>query len=160
MTALLEVFREWVDQSIDAEGVYPFPALSLDADGNTAVHALDLTPSQVWAHVWNLIACEGATEVIFALDRSTRPGQGTEFAVVLTCAHWHPSFHESWTHVACRSAWQATDLVRAWRPFVINYQHEPRIVRAPDFNNAFWNGHILSELSATCPPLRLQVTKK
>lgn len=143
---LLQPFCDWVARTIDGEGVYPFPAMwRLRDDPKTVIASLALEPMQVVGHVWRQIADEEATEAIFGLDRSTRPGQGTEFADVLTCAHWFPGFHSSWN--------------AAWRPFVINYQHHPRIVRDPDFENKFWNDHIWAELAKCRPAFRIRTTR-
>lgn len=142
---LLQQFCDWAAGSIDDEGVYPYPAMWRERDGKLALGVLDLGPGEVFDHVWRQITCELATELIFGLDRSTKPGQGTEFADVLTCAHWFPDFHKSWN--------------AAWKPFVINYQHEPRIVRPPDFENEFWNEKIRAELQATCPPFRMKTSE-
>lgn len=143
---LLQPFCDWVARTIDGEGVYPFPAMSRLRDSSKIeIAALALEPLEVIDHVWNQITCEEATEVIFGLDRSTRPGQGTEFADVLTCAHWFRGFHDSWN--------------AAWRLFVINYQHHPRLVREPDYENEFWNGQIMEELLSRCPSMRIRTTR-
>ena len=141
---LLQPFLDLV--CIDAEGVYPIPALYTDRDGKLVCAMLNLSGEEALHHVWRLISCENATELIFGFDRYTKPGQGTEFADVLTCAHWHPSFGDKWN--SC------------WKPFVINYQHEPRIVRPPDFDNTFWNEKILADLRITCPPFRMKIAAK
>ena len=38
---------------------------------------------------------------------------------------------------------------------VINYQHEPRIVRPTDYNNEFWNNQLRAELFQFIPALKL-----
>lgn len=145
MPTLLQPFCDWLAGVIDDEGVYPIPVVSRDRDGKVTMAAMDVEAMDVLEYVWRQITCEQVAELIFGLDRSTKPGQGTEFSDVLTCGHWFSGFHESWN--------------AAWKPFVINYQNEPRIVRPPDFANEFWNAKILSELQSCCPPFRIKTTK-
>lgn len=145
---LLLPFVEYVKTLIDEEGVFPFPMMSrtrkpLSMDEKTCIAAMALPSGESLNLIWKQITSYATTELIFALDRSTRSGQGTEFADVLTGAHWHPSFHASQK--------------AAWRTFVINYQHEPRIVREPDFENEFWNEQITKELRRSCLDVRVIV---
>jgi len=73
---------------------------------------------------------------MLGLDRTTKPGQGTEFADVLTCVLWDAQKDEF--------------TAKEWREWlkigVINYQNEPRIVRPIDWDNEYWNGRFKEEL--------------
>lgn len=128
-----EIFWEMVAGSIDEEGVYPQQMITVE-DGALCVHALCINPPQIMQLVKRKIA-EGVEELIFGLDRTTKPGQGTEFADVLTCGHYKDG---------------------QWRVGVINYQHEPRIVRDWDWDNEFWTEAVLYDVGVgkTHPLLR------
>lgn len=143
---LFDRFCELVANSIDQTGIYPGPACWVDRKGKMTIAALALDAGGVLNEVWRQISSEQVSELVFGLDRFTKPGQGTEFADVLACAHWIEGYADSWD--------------KSWRPFVINYQFEPRIVRPPDFANDFWNKKILSELRAHCPPYRTKLVTK
>ena len=131
--SLPETFWSMIEGMIDEQGVYPQQLLHI-TDGELSCCSLMLDPPQIVPLAKKLVA-QGAEELIFGLDRTTRPGQGTEFADVLTCAHYKDG---------------------EWRVGVINYQHEPRIVRDWDWNNEFWTEAVLYELglSKTHPLLR------
>ncbi len=120
---LPEMFWTIAESSVDVEGIYPHHAFSLQ-DGKLTCVALMIDPPEVLAVIKKLIT-DGAEEIIYGLDRMTRPGQGTEFADVLTCGHYKDG---------------------KWRIGVINYQHEPRIVREWDWDNEFWTEAMEYEL--------------
>jgi hypothetical protein len=123
---LTEMFHEWVAATIDPEG-FPIPhGLCLNAQGELAVVALALEPDLAYSVMLKLWG-EPATEMIFALDRYTLPDQHTEFADVLAGFHF------------TRGA--------PPRPFIIEYQYEPRIVKPIDWTNLFWTGALYSEIN-------------
>jgi hypothetical protein len=138
---LTEQFYDYVTSMIDEVGIYPLPGVALGADGILNFAAID-DPHLVIPWFWEQIANHGAKEVLIGLDRSTLDGQGTEFADVLTCAHWKEGMDgKPWNE--------------AFRIGVINYQHEPRIVRPFDFSNEFWIKKMTGELVSRCPKLRI-----
>lgn len=120
------MFWKSVSEAIDAEGVYPHHMIIVDKDNKIIFCALDLDVKSVLIQALKAIM-EECKELIFGLDRATKDGQGTEFADVLTCAHWKDG---------------------VWTIGVINYQHEPRIVREWDWNNEFWKAQMLREIAA------------
>ena len=140
---LVERFHELVSASIDQTGVYPAPGMAIDKDGKLRFASI-MEPHTAYQWFWDQVANKEAQEVIIGLDRSTKDGQGTEFADVLTCAHWKEGLDGK--------AWHA-----AFRIGVINYQNEPRIVREFDFDNEFWSKQVTEELLAVRPEFRLKV---
>ena len=71
-------------------------------------------------------------ELIFGVDRFTKPGQGTKYADVLTIFWWQ----------------RERDDDHGFRFGVVNYRPPPHAIIEPiDWNNAFWNtimAHIVS----------------
>lgn len=139
---LVEEFEHMIAVGIDETGVHPNPGMHIAEDGTLNLSALDLEPEQIFDWFWNLISVENCQEIIFGLDRSTKKGQGTEFSDVVTCCHWR----EKWN--------------KPFRIGVINYQHEPRIVRPIDWENQFWIKQMGAEVRQRTPPFRIQVTKE
>lgn len=124
-------FHDYMAAIIDEDGVSLPHALVVDAKGGLVVMALDLTPDQTYRVVLGEVA-KGAREAIFALDRFTKPGQGTKYADVLAGHHFILADTES--------------AIEMFRPFVIEYRHNPRVVEPIDWDNAFWNGVLKREL--------------
>lgn len=120
---LPEQFHSLVDICIDEKGVYPHQGIVLNKDGKLEMLAMDLPIHDVFREVFRAIVIREAQEVVFALDRSTREGQGTTLGDVLTGWHWKDG---------------------KWATFIIEYQNEPRIVKPIEWNNEFWN-QILSD---------------
>lgn len=124
---LVETFYRMAETAIDRVGVYPQIAIAV-IDGQTNVMSLALDGYEVWRAVNRLFAPDrpAVQELVFGLDRSTKPGQGTEFADVLTLLHYDG---------------------KTWTPGVINYQDQPRVVRPIDWDNPFWNAQLRKELA-------------
>lgn len=121
-TEFLDSFHTYVSELIDEAGVYPFPGISRFQDCKEIAAITDAELAFRW--FFKQIA-KGASECVVALDRTTKAGQGTEFDDVLTCLYWDgASIHSG----------------------VINYQHEPRIVRPTDWENPFWNFTMAKEI--------------
>ncbi len=138
-------FFEYVERMIDKDGVYPYPGFACMPDGKMEVAALATDPRGVFRWFWDKVSTEGAVECMFGLDRTTKEGQGTEFADVLTCCYWKTGLDgRTWD--------------KSFRVAVINYQPEPRIVRPLDWDNKFWNRQFAVELSAHAPPFRIRVS--
>jgi hypothetical protein len=125
---LEEQYHDLISTWIDEKGVYPHKMLSLDSEGRLTLSALDLKPPQ--AIETFLAETIKAEEVIFGLDRFTRDGQGTTLSDVITCVHFRR---------------ETPDTV-SWRPGIIEYQHEPRIVKPWNWENRHWNGVIMGEI--------------
>lgn len=122
---LPEIFHDLISNAIDEAGVYPHQAIAKRADGKLEMMALD------GALLGVLVAKANEpqiVELIYGFDRMTRPGQGTEFADCLAGAYYQQG--------------------AGWRPLVIDYQHEPRIVRPINWANGFWAQAIRRELDS------------
>ena len=136
---VVETFEGLVEGMIDAEGIYPFPAYYIDSNDERCVASLAMDNAQICVDwFWSTILTSNARELIFGVDRETRPNQGTEFADVLTCAYY----------VQCGDTEAIRDNYRI-NIGVINYQHEPRIVRPIDWDNRFWRRQLLNELNSS-----------
>ena len=140
---LVESFERYIASCIDEEGIYPHPCLMLDEKGGLIAAALDLKPDQIFQYFWKSVTVDHCREIIFGLDRTTKTGQGTEFADVLTCCHWREDLDANWA--------------RAFRIGVINYQYEPRIVRSIDWGNGFWASLMGDEVRHFTPAFRLKI---
>ena len=138
---LVAKFHEYVSQTIDEDGIYPFPGMSINKDGKMKIAALrDSIAAFDW--FWNQITIEQSKECIFGFDRFTNDGQGTEFSDVLPCVHWSEGMDGK--------GWDTS-----FRIGVINYQPEPRIVRDFDFSNEYWTSEMTSEVLSYRPKMRV-----
>lgn len=132
-TSLETEFFRYVEGMIDAKGVYPFPAISSLMNGHREVAAIT-EPGLCFKWFRTQLGNAECIETIVGLDRTTKEGQGTEFADVLTCFHWkrqHPN---------------------VLRVGVINYQPEPLIVRPFDWGNEFWRQRVVAEVNRYATP--------
>lgn len=133
---VVEAFEQWCSTAVDEKGIYPFPMIAIANDGTMEVSALAVSPTEAIEHFMKKIVKREVKAIMFGLDRTTKPGQGTEFADVLTCALWEARKDEFGP-----GEW------REWLTVgVVNYQNEPRIVRPIDWGNAFWNEKLKEEL--------------
>jgi hypothetical protein len=150
---IIDMFEKYIATSIDEKGIYPNPMISLDLDGKITVAALALNAEPSIQEFMNQICFKSSREAILGLDRITREGQGTEFGDVLTCFYWKD-----------RSAEDLPEAEKSWDKWfkvgVINYQHEPRIVRPIDWNNKFWSERLAIEIKSLKPAFRVAVKKK
>jgi len=139
MNPLPEIYQRLIGSSIDANGVYPHHCL-WRKNGKVSMAALALPrPRQVLATVVLTMIQELPDELIYGLDRFCLPGQGTTLRDCIAGAHY------------CGDK---------WRPFVIEYQHEPRIVKPIAWDNEFWNcsvGHDIEVLSWQRRTLRCRI---
>jgi hypothetical protein len=125
---LPEIYHSNIANWIDESGVYPHQAMVVDKNGKIGVFALDFrTPSEVMNELLKVLLKEQPKEMIYGLDRFTKPNQGTTLGDVIAGAYWNGD---------------------AWRSFIIEYQHEPRIVKPLDWNNKFWTAAIKEELTS------------
>lgn len=124
---LTTIYHDWVSASISEEGISLPQALSLEKNGALTVFALAVEVEQAYRLMARHWAVERPRELIFAFDRFTKPGQGTTLGDVM--AGWF--FGQN-----------------GFLPFVIEYQHHPRIVKPIVWNNAFWNAALMRELKA------------
>jgi hypothetical protein len=126
---LTESFHDWLSGTIDAEGVRLPHALMLHDDDTLTVVALDLTPDQAYAFLLTQWALKRPKELIFGLDRFAKLDQGTTLGDLIAGHHFVQG--------------------GASRPFVVEYQHDPRILHPIDWSNAFWNRVLCAELSGS-----------
>jgi hypothetical protein len=120
-------YRDILDSHIDEKGIEVPPALVMSNTGTLIMMALAVPPTEAYMAVLGEIN-KGASEAIFALDRFTKPGQGTTLSDVMA-GHYYSQ--------------------GSYRPFIIEYQHDPRIIGDIVWNNAFWNITLTEELAAT-----------
>lgn len=146
---LPEHYHGLVSTLIDKDGIYPHSAAAVSEDGGLSVMALDMDihgwTQQFWDHVQGLRS--EAREVIFGLDMRTAPNQGTEFADALVFVYWVQDPVKKLADPSC------------FKVGVINYQHEPRIVRPIDWNNSHWTHWMMSWLQKTRPPFLIRTMK-
>jgi hypothetical protein len=126
--SLVETFHDWVVATVDEKGFEVPHALARGADGKLTVYALALGPSEAYRLMLSTWERDEPLELIFALDRFAKPGQGTELGDLLA------GFHLT---------------RKAPRPFIIEYQYAPRIVKPIDWGNAWWNATLQGEMIST-----------
>lgn len=132
----VEMFEHYCSNAVDEKGIYPFPMVAIKMDGTIEMSALALPGTEAREQFLRKIVKREAKVVMFGIDRTTKPGQGTEFADVFTCALWEARKDEFGP-----GEW------REWiRIGVINYQNDPRVVRPIDWENEFWNKRFKAEL--------------
>lgn len=126
---LPERFREMASMMIGPKGVYPHLFLWQEKDGTgedvMSVESLALDPKAAIAYVAQRVHRATCGEAVYGLDRFTKPGQGTALGDLIA-GRWR-------------------DAAGVWRPFIIEYQHKPRIVQPLDWGNEFWNDMLAKE---------------
>lgn len=140
---VVESFESYIPNLIDNKGIHPAPMVVLLDEDRWELQALDLDFDQILQHFCTRIIDSEVAAAIVGIDRTTRPGQGTEFADVLTCILYERA-DSSILEVRVRDQ---------FRYGVINYQHKPRIVRPIDWDNSFWNEQLRRELFQFIPSL-------
>jgi len=126
MTELLQKYHRLLGETMDPDGFSIPQAWVVGKDGGMSVLALAVPPNQGYCAVLLEGRKVTATEVIFAFDRFAKPGQGTTLGDLMAGHHFAPG--------------------TGWRPFIIEYRHEPRTVMPIDWSNAFWNAALRREL--------------
>jgi hypothetical protein len=123
------VFFDMVSGTIDETGIFPPPLLAKKSDGTLEVGVISGPPQLVFHVAKQHFVDAECVEFVYGLDRYTKPNQGSEFNDVFVGAF-------------C----EKRNGIYIWKPYVINYQNEPRIVRDYDWNNEVWNTHTKHEL--------------
>lgn len=124
---LPEIYHEWISSAMGEKGFQIPHGMVVDDAGAMTVLALSVPPTQaylVMIEQWS----SRPSEAIFALDRFAKPDQGTTLNDLLAGFHF------------TRTA--------APRPFIIEYQHTPRIVKTIEWDNSFWNAGLTAELNS------------
>ena len=120
---LVDDFFKYVASLINDDQIYPHPCWAKTLDGSIKVMALAMSPGRAYQAI--RAASKRCDELIFGFDR--RSGQST-LSDALVGAHWLRQTDE-------------------WRVFVMEYQHDPRIVKAINWSNAYWTLLVRDELS-------------
>jgi hypothetical protein len=122
---ITKLFYDHVSMSIDEKGVYPHIMMVEDGSSTLHIHALMLEhPFQVFSAVAKQIL-DNPKKLIYGLDRFCKDGQGTTLGDCVAGAYWDGS---------------------VWKSFIIEYQHEPRIVQPMEWENKSWNDMVMTEL--------------
>lgn len=141
--SLTDDYFDVIERAIDEKGVYPHQGLVLKKDNKLEMHALIVGVPELVAHFWNQLG--DSEEVIYGIDMTTRPDQGTRYADALVLAHWTRDPSKKLTDPSCL------------RVGVINYQHEPRIVDPIDWDNSHWDHWVRSVFPKYRPPFLIRV---
>lgn len=127
--AFFEVFVAVNTNIIDEKGIFPPQALSLNDTGKLTVMALALAgpeaPTLTYLHLARHLLQDKPRELVFGLDRYSKPEQGTTLADCLSVQHWDG---------------------QRWHLGIMEYQHAPRVVKPIDFENTFWRDRLLGEM--------------
>lgn len=119
-------YYDTIVRAIDENGVYPHNMLVLGRDDRLTVCVFDYQrPDQIMNYIMKVLVEENPKQLIYGMDRFCKPGQGTTLGDCVAGAFWNNN---------------------QWRPFVIEYQHEPRQVKPLDWNNEFWKVAVRKEL--------------
>lgn len=149
--ALVNEYVRWMTDHVDAKGMQPF-GWSRCKDDKREVFFLAVGPEDSARLFWQTIGMAPADkqreELLWGWDMTTLPGQGTEFADAYVFVHW------------TRVPGKKLACAEAFRVGVINYQHEPRIVRPVDWNNEYWTGWVRNFLGQHHPPFLLHFMDK
>jgi hypothetical protein len=127
---LVSLLVDHAARGIDTDGLRPLPAYWLDRGGRLAMAALLLKPGQIIDLAWDRVRRRGDRAMAWALDRHARPGQGTTLDSLLTIADWSRG---------------------SWRIGVLEYQHEPRVIKPVRWDNDYWRMQAGLEIAARQP---------
>lgn len=119
-------YRDALGAHIDEEGVKIAPALVIGENNLLTMMALAVPPAEAYLVVISEVT-KGAREAIFALDRFAKPDQGTTLGDLMA-GHYYSR--------------------GVFKPFIIEYQHEPRIIHEIEWHNQHWNYVLSAELTA------------
>ena len=133
---LVAYYETLLPKFIDSEGFQYPPMLALKHNGELTMVLPMVGPEQIFDTAnMALIANMEYKEVVFAVDRFTKPGQGTKYDDVLTVFWWYGPHEENY----------------GFRFGVINYKKtEPVVIEPIDWNNVFWNDIMLKIVHEYC----------
>lgn len=127
MSQLLKDFWELNRASVDEAGIRIPHAVFRSGDKLTAAAlALGGQGTDTYAAIGRFLVRERPDELVFGMDRFTKPGQGISTRDCLTVHHWTG---------------------RAWRFGVIAYQFDPPIFEEIDWDNGFWAAALVDEMA-------------
>lgn len=124
MTELMEIYHNLTSQSIDEKGIFPHNAL-LRRGGSIEAIGFAVEAPLAAQSLRSIMKENKPDEVVYGFDRHGGE-QGTMLDLVAG-AHWNGE---------------------VWRPFIIEYQHEPRIVKPTNYGHEAWNMIIAVEVDA------------
>ena len=121
-------------------------------DDRFEVYYLAIGPKESAKLFWQTVGMASPNkirkDVLWGLDMTTRPDQGTEFDDAYVFVHW------------VRIPGQKLTTREAFRVGVINYQNEPRIVRPVDWDNEHWTNWTLGFFKQHYPQFLMNFTLK
>jgi hypothetical protein len=122
---LVERYEQTLAVMIDDDGFPRPPLLALHHDETVTMATMAVPAEQIFQLASDrFIGDLTVKEVIFGVDRFTKPGQGTKYRDVLTVFHWAGEYGED----------------GGFRFGVVNYRPgSNKIIEPIDWNNAFWN---------------------
>jgi len=137
---LYRLFHDLTASSIDEEagGISIPHIIGINKNNETIIAVIAGDYHLVYDVLKKSLKDQEYSELIYGLDRTTKPGQGTEFRDCLAGAHISMPINK----------------IFIAKPFVINYQITPRIVRNYDWNNTFWKTAVQKELMQLFPLYR------
>lgn len=116
MKDLFKFYWDLTVLAIDENGVFPHNAIVINQEGTTELMALMVDSKDALKAIANVIR-KNPKELIFGMDRTCREGQGTTLKDCVAGCHLKDG---------------------KFTPFIIEYQHNPRIVKPMDYENQFW----------------------
>ena len=149
---LVEDYVGFLTGIIDEKGIHPHGWARRVADDKLEVFFLAVSPEESAKYFWQIVGMASPgdvrQDVLWGWDMTTLPGQGTVFNDAYVFVHW------------TRIAGEPLATQRAFRVGVINYQHEPRIVREVDWDNEHWTNWVMGYLAQNHPAFLMNFTLK
>lgn len=125
-----EMFHHIVKITIDDKGVYPFPAIWRAEGRPDVVAALCVDDSKEVFRAISKFLQLGAQEIIFGIDRYTKPGQGNKHPDTVTVYSWSDK--------------------TGWKFGVLDYEYVEdgeNIVEEINWENRFWVDRMGKEIT-------------
>ena len=132
MTDLVQHYEKSLPIWIKKQGFPTQPMLALHHDGKMSMASLMIAQEDVFhAVITKFMIDLTIKELIFGIDRYTKPSQGTKYKDVLTVFWWQG---------------ERMNDHYGWEFGVVNYRPPPRTIIEPiDWHNAFWN-HVCANI--------------
>lgn len=127
MSQVLESFWELNRMSVDAEGIAIPHCVYSNAEGGLTAAALALPPAEIYVQVARFLVRDRPDELVFGIDRFTKPGQGIETADALSVSHW---------------------VNGRWRFGMIAYCFSAARFDAINWGYAYWNQMLANEMNS------------
>lgn len=87
----LEKFLTYVPNTIDEEGLFPFPGWLITDKDEMTITSLAVGPEEAYLSILSLAVKMNAREFVFGIDRYNKEGQGVDmrFKSVFTAIHFN-----------------------------------------------------------------------